>query len=92
MSAVDDRFITDLATKIAGQLGGKVGIAPRVFLRQLIDVMDKVDLYADYDPRREALGETGALTALTEEEQAAIRRGDVRTGSTTGVDDIDLGL
>jgi len=91
-SAVDDAFITDFASKIAGQLGGKVGIAPRVFLRQLIDVMDKVDLYADYDPRREALGETGALTALTEEEQAAIRRGDVRTGATTGVDDIDLGL
>lgn len=91
-AAIDDAFIAAFAAKIAGQLGGKVGIAPRVFLRQLIDVMDKVDLHADYDPRREALSEAGSLTALTEEEQAAIRRGDVRTVAPTGVDDIDLGI
>lgn len=91
-SAVDDRFIDAYAAKIAGQLGGKVGIAPRVFLRQLIDVMDKVDLYADYNPRREALGEAGPLTSLTEEEQAAIRRGEVRVATPVGVDDIDLGI
>ncbi|MET4639584.1 BREX system ATP-binding protein BrxD [Mycetocola sp. 2940] len=91
-SAIDDDFITSFATKIAGQLGGKVGIAPRVFLRQLVDVMDKVDLFEDYNPRRDALGETGTLTALTEEEQAASRRGDARAVAPAGVDDIDLGI
>ncbi|AMB59184.1 BREX system ATP-binding protein BrxD [Microterricola viridarii] len=89
---IDNDFITDFAAKIAGQLGGKVGVAPRVFLRQLVDVMDKVDLHADFDPRREALGEVGALVGLTEEETAAIRRGDVRAGAPTNVDDIDLPL
>ena len=30
--------------------GGKVAIAPRLFLRELIDVMDRVDIHEDYDP------------------------------------------
>ena len=38
---------------MTGSLGGKVGVAPRVFLKKLVaDVLDRVDQFADFDPRR----------------------------------------
>jgi hypothetical protein len=34
-------------------LGGRVGIAPRLFLKKLVaDVLDRVDQFADFDPSR----------------------------------------
>jgi len=49
---VDDAYIADLATAVAGELGGQVGVAPRVFLRKLVaDVLDRVAEYDDFDPR-----------------------------------------
>jgi hypothetical protein len=50
---VDDSYVADLATAVAGRFGGKVGIAPRVFLKKLVvDVLDRVDQFADFDPRQ----------------------------------------
>lgn len=49
---VDDSYLLDFADAVAGELGGKVGIAPRLFLRKLVDVMDRVDQNPDFDPRR----------------------------------------
>ena len=42
-----------LADAVTGALGGKVGVAPRVFLKKLVaDVLDRVDQFPDFDPRR----------------------------------------
>jgi hypothetical protein len=52
-AVVDDAYVTELAQAVTGGLGGQVGIAPRVFLRKLVEqVLDKVDLFEDFDPRR----------------------------------------
>ncbi|MBQ0986003.1 BREX system ATP-binding protein BrxD [Streptomyces sp. F63] len=49
---VDDAYIGELATAVTGGLGGNVGVAPRVFLRKLVaDILDRVDEFADFDPR-----------------------------------------
>jgi P-loop Domain of unknown function (DUF2791) len=49
----DDQFIETLARSVAGKLGGKVGIAPRLFLKKLVsDVLDRIDQFADFDPRQ----------------------------------------
>lgn len=49
---VDDAYVDDFARAVTGTLGGRVGIAPRVYLKKLVaDVLDRVDLYADFDPR-----------------------------------------
>jgi Protein of unknown function (DUF2791). len=38
---------------VGGALGGKVGVAPRLYLKKLVgDVLDRVDQYDDFDPRR----------------------------------------
>jgi len=59
---------------VAGELGGQVGIAPRVFLRKLVEqVLDRVDQFPDFDPRRDyAL--TLSAAELTEVERNAWRQ------------------
>ena len=79
---VDDRYISDLAIAVTGQLGGKVGVAPRLFLKKLIaDVLDRVDQFADFDPRQHY-----ALT-IDESDLTAAERATRRAES---VDDIEL--
>ncbi len=84
-TAVDDAYLGELAGAVAGTLGGKVGIAPRVYLKKLVaDVLDRVDQFPDFDPRQHyAL--TIADAELTEVERNAARPG-------RGVNDIDLDL
>lgn len=50
---VDDAYVEDLAKAVTGSLGGKVGIAPRIFLKKLVgEVLDRVDQFEDFDPRQ----------------------------------------
>lgn len=64
---VDDSYIETLADAVAGSLGGRIGVAPRVFLKKLVgDVLDRVDQFPDFDPRVHyslTIGE-GELTAV----------------------------
>ena len=81
---VDDAILDGLAGAVAGRLGGKVGVAPRIFLRKLVaGLLDRVDLYPDFDPRRDF--ELSLVDdELTVEERAA-------AGCATP-DDFDLDL
>lgn len=48
----DDVYIADLAHAVGGALGGKVGVAPRLFLKKLVgDVLDRIDQFPDFAPR-----------------------------------------
>jgi hypothetical protein len=73
---VDDAYITDFAASVAGELGGKVGIAPRLFLKKLVDVLDKVDQFDDFDPREHYRIRISA-TELSEIERNAVSAGDI---------------
>jgi len=82
---VDDDYLATLAGAVAGGLGGKVGVAPRLFLRKLVgDVLDRVDQYPDFDPRRD-YGLTVSAGELTDVERQAAAHLD-----PPGLDDIDL--
>ncbi|AUS80419.1 BREX system ATP-binding protein BrxD [Actinoalloteichus sp. AHMU CJ021] len=53
VDVVDDDYLGVLARALVGELGGHVGVAPRIFLRKLVaDVLDRVDEYAEFDPRK----------------------------------------
>jgi hypothetical protein len=81
-SVVDDSYLADLARNVAGRLGGKAGVAPRLFLRKLVtDVLDRVDQFEDFDPRRNYLP-----TIDTQEMSAAERA----ASAAASVDDIEL--
>ena len=78
---VDDAYLGELAGAVAGRLGGKVGVAPRLFLKKLVgDILDRVDQYDDFDPRRDY-----PLTINTAEMTDLER-------NASSVDDIDLDL
>ena len=83
LELVDDAYLADLATGVAGQLGGRAGIAPRLFLRKLVaDVLDRVDQFPDFDPRKHYAC-TIDDREMTRTERAA--------ASALDVDDIELG-
>lgn len=51
---VNDEVLRSLAVGIAGKLGGRTGVAPRIFLRKLVaGLLDRVDLHEDFEPRRD---------------------------------------
>lgn len=68
----DDAYLGDLAKALTGQLGGKVGVAPRLFLKKLVaSVLDPIELHPDFDPRRD-FALMLAASELTEVERNAI--------------------
>lgn len=67
--AVDDGFLADLAQSVTGQLGAKVGVAPRIYVKKLVDLLDRVADHPDFDPR--SLGVTVRNDELTEVERNA---------------------
>ncbi|MFD3675633.1 BREX system ATP-binding protein BrxD [Streptomyces sp. NPDC058613] len=78
----DDAYVADLARAVGGALGGKVGVAPRLFLKKLVgDVLDRVDQFEDFDPRQHY-----RLT-VTSSELTDVERNLAAAGSA---DDIDL--
>ena len=84
---VDDAYIADLAGAVAGELGGQVGVAPRVFLRKLVaDVLDRVAEFDDFDPRLH-YKLTLSATELTDTERNAAAAPAPRTA-----DDVELDL
>ena len=81
-AVVDDNYLDALALAVAGGLGGKVGVAPRLFLKKLVaDVLDRVDLHESFDPRQH-YKLTLAETEMSPTERAA--------ASAASVDDIEL--
>jgi hypothetical protein len=78
----DDSYINVLANAVTGDLGGKVGVAPRVFLKKLVgDVLDRIDQFEDFDPHRDY-----KLT-ITDGELTDIER---NSRAAASVEDIDL--
>lgn len=81
---VDDSYVGTLASAVTGSLGGKVGVAPRIFLKKLVgDVLDRVDQFSEFDPRVDYKLTVG-VEELTDEERNAA------AGLTA--DDIELNL
>ena len=79
-----DEYVRQLAEAVTGKLGSKVGIAPRIFLKKLVgDVLDRVDQFEDFDPRRDY-----SLT-ISETELTPVER---QASGAASVDEIELDL
>lgn len=78
---VDDQYLRDLALAVSGRLGGKVGVAPRLFLKKLVgEVLDRVDQFPDFNPR------TDYALLVTSSEMSEIER------NAAAADEIPLDL
>jgi len=70
---VDDGYVEMLARRVVGKLAGKVGIAPRLFLKKLVaDVLDRVDQFENFEPTQhyQLTINAGEMTAVERESQA----------------------
>ncbi len=83
-AAVTDDILRGLAEGVTGKLGGKVGVAPRIFLKSVVDILDRVDQYPEFDPVKD-YDLVIAPNDMTDEERAA-------AGVQRTVDDIVLDL
>ncbi len=68
---VTDVLLAILAVSVAGALGGKFGVAPRVYLRRLIGILDRVDEHPEFDPITDAGPKVIRPEELNDEERAA---------------------
>jgi hypothetical protein len=82
-TVVDDDYVLELAAAVSGSLGGKVGVAPRIFLKKLVgDILDRVDQFPDFNPHQH-YKLTLNVTELNDVERNA-------AAGTVTVDDIAL--
>lgn len=78
----DDAYLDQLAQAVTGGLGGRVGVAPRIFLKKLVgEVLDRIEQFPEFDPRRDY-----ALTLSDTELTPAERE----SRPATSVDDVEL--
>lgn len=47
---ISHRFIRAMIRKITTRFGGRIDIIPRIFLKEFVDVLDKCELYEQYNP------------------------------------------
>ena len=77
-----DSYIEELARAVTGRLGGKIGVAPRIFLKKLVaDILDRIDQFPDFDPHQHY-----KLTIQDSEMTVAERH----AASANSVDEIEL--
>jgi hypothetical protein len=82
---VSDALIGALAQRVTGTLGGKVGVAPRLFLKKLVgDVLDRVEEHEAFEPAQHYQLSLSA-SEMNEEERAA-------AGVQRSLDDIELSI
>jgi hypothetical protein len=80
----DDSLVRNLAVTVTGKLGGKIGIAPRVFLKKLVaDILDRVDQFPDFDPCKDY------ALSISDKELTAVER---QAAGATTADSIELEL
>ncbi|MFD7320550.1 BREX system ATP-binding protein BrxD [Streptomyces sp. NPDC059875] len=83
----DDTYLTDLARAVGGALGGKVGVAPRLYLKKLVgDVLDRIDQFPDFDPR------THYKLTVSSGDLTATERNFAAPALAASADDLDLDL
>ena len=76
-----NEYVDRLARSVTGKLGGKVGIAPRLFLKKLVsDVLDRIDQFEDFDPNK------NSQLTINSSEMTPVER----ESQAQGVDDIEL--
>lgn len=79
---VDDKLVGQVARTLAGSLG--VEIAPRLFLRKLVDLLDRVDQFPEFDPR--SIGVIVSEAELTDAERIAAKA----RSADLNADDVEL--
>jgi hypothetical protein len=71
-SRVSHRFIRAMIERLTGKFGGRIDVIPRIFLKELVDVLDKCELYDDYNPWETYQFDARNLKGELKEEEEAV--------------------
>lgn len=81
---ISDEVLLGLARAVARGLGGRTGIAPRIYLRKLVaGLLDRVDLFPEFDPKKD-------FELKLEPEELSVEERAAAAGKSP--DDIELSL
>ena len=70
---VSHRFIRAMIRKITTRFGGRIDIIPRIFLKEFVDILDKCEIYDNFDPSEGYDFDAEHLQGdLTKEEEAVM--------------------
>jgi hypothetical protein len=69
---ISHRFIRAMIRKITTRFGGRIDIIPRIFLKEFVDILDKCELYDDYNPAEGYDFEAGHLQGELKKEEEAV--------------------
>jgi hypothetical protein len=69
---VSHRFIRAMIKKITTRFGGRVDVIPRIFLKEFVDILDKCELYEDYNPHDAYDFDAGHLKGELRKEEEAV--------------------
>ncbi|HOU81512.1 MAG TPA: BREX system ATP-binding protein BrxD [Methanoregulaceae archaeon] len=69
---VSHRFIRAMINRLTGKFGGRIDVIPRIFLKELVDVLDKCELYEEYDPWESYQFDARHLKGELREEEEAV--------------------
>lgn len=69
---ISHRFIRAMIKKITTRFGGRVDIIPRIFLKEFVDILDKCELYEDYNPHDAYDFDAGHLKGELKKEEEAV--------------------
>jgi hypothetical protein len=69
---ISHRFIRAMIKKITTRFGGRIDVIPRIFLKEFIDILDKCELYDDYNPSEGYDFDAGHLQGELKKEEEAV--------------------
>jgi adenosylhomocysteinase len=69
---VSHRFIRAMIKKLTDRFGGRVDVIPRIFLKEFIDLLDKCEIYEDYNPADAYEFDAGHLKGELRAEEEAV--------------------
>lgn len=72
-----ESLLQQFVDKVTSGFGGRIDLAPRIFLRELVHILDLIDQHPDYDPARDYRFEASQLKdfGLHPEEERALGQG-----------------
>lgn len=71
---VNQPFLDELVGEFSSAFQGQIHVTPRLFLRELVDVLDLVDQHEEYNPARDHKLNLGDASSLRAEEKGVLIR------------------
>lgn len=69
---ISHRFIRAMIRKITTRFGGRVDVIPRIFLKEFVDILDKCELYEQFNPWDGYEFDAGHLRGELKKEEEAV--------------------